>query len=120
MQFFIVVDSSGTAWLHCKISIFGGPPVDPKGYPVVQHFGSLNAHFGELNCLLEAVWGQSLEDIVQSLEDIRQSLGDILHMGPLNGSLGRLWGALVRFLVQSVSKKGAKRMSERGQKGAEK
>ena len=38
----------------------------------------------------------------------------------LEASRGRLWGALVRFLVQSVSKKGAKRMSERGQKGAEK
>ena len=38
----------------------------------------------------------------------------------LEASRGRLWGALVRFLVQSVSKKGAKRMSERDQKGAEK
>ena len=63
---------------------------------------------------------QGLEHKVQGPEHMSQICSRPCAPAPLDGSLGRLWGALVHFLVESVSKKGAKRMSERGQKGAEK
>ena len=63
---------------------------------------------------------QGLEHKVQGPEHMSQICSRPCAPAPLDGSLGRLLGALMRFLVQSVSKMGAKRMSERGQKGAEK
>ena len=63
---------------------------------------------------------QGLEHKVQGPEHMSQICSRPCAPAPLDGSLGRLLGALMRFLVQSVSKKGAKGMSERDQKGAEK
>ena len=56
---------------------------------------------------------QGLEHKVQGPEHMSQICSGPCAPAPLDISLGRLCGALVRFLVQSVSKKGAKRMSER-------
>ena len=63
---------------------------------------------------------QGLEHKVQGPEHMSQICSRPCAPAPLDGSLGQLWRALVRFLVESVSKKGAKRKPERRQKGGEK
>ena len=63
---------------------------------------------------------QGLEHKVQGPEHMSQICSRPCAPAPLDGSLGRLWGALVRFLVENVFKKDAKRRSDRDQKGAEK
>ena len=63
---------------------------------------------------------QGLEHKVQGPEHMSQICSRPCAPAPLDGSLRRLLGALVRFLVQSVSKKNVKRISERDQTGAEK
>jgi len=63
---------------------------------------------------------QGLEHKVQGPEHMSQICSRPCAPAPLDGSLGQLWRALVRFLVESVTKKGAKRKPERRQKGGEK
>ena len=58
---------------------------------------------------------------MQSLEDIVQILTSLRPRDAFEGSSRRLGGvALVRFLVENVFKKSAKRRSEWDQKGIEK
>ena len=59
---------------------------------------------------------QGLEHKVQGPEHMSQICSRPFAPAPLDGPLGRLWWALVRLLVYSSSKKGAKKMFERGQK----